>query len=210
MQKKALTITLNKIIEEDICEELNFEGLLAAQGDRETYDTPITLFTIAKVADFRGMICFLAVVMAQRDERLLCLELVEGILEVFEGAYPLDKRPEQAIQAAKDYYSEGKISIGELREYSDAAQSARIEANAVKPYISSAAYAAEAIELATVDSPFVDLKDVSCALLEAAERVVYKTPEKVSLEALEAAYFAERKRQCALILKFLERKRRGK
>src|ERR1017187_4078614 len=44
--------------------------------------------------------------LSKEENQQLCIGVTEIVLEIFEKKYPNDKRPREAIQAAKDYLNE--------------------------------------------------------------------------------------------------------
>jgi hypothetical protein len=82
-----------------------------------------------------------------REKQDLSINCAEIVLPIFEEKYPNDKRPREAIEAAKDY-SEGKITREELIVKSDAADAAR--KNVGKDYFP--AYAATAAYYTAYDA----------------------------------------------------------
>ena len=74
------------------------------------------------------------------DKQQLSIQLAEIVLEIYEAKYPNDKRPREAIQAAKDYLA-GTISLNNLREKRYAAAYAAADAAAYAAAYAYAAYA---------------------------------------------------------------------
>ena len=60
----------------------------------------------------------------ERVARLFAADCAEHVLHIFEAVYPNDKRPREAIEAARKY-ARGEISAEELRVYANAVYDAR-------------------------------------------------------------------------------------
>jgi hypothetical protein len=82
----------------------------------------------------------------KEQNQQIAIGVAEIVLVIFENKYPDDKRPREAIQAAKDYLS-GVIGIDKLRKKraaAAAANAAAAAANAAAAAAANAAYAAAA------------------------------------------------------------------
>ena len=77
----------------------------------------------------------------KEQNQQIAVRVAEIVLPVYERRYPDDKRPREAIEAAKQFIA-GHISLEELRRKRDAAAAAYAAAYAADAYAADAAYAA--------------------------------------------------------------------
>ena len=105
----------------------------------------------------------------KEQNQQVAIGVAEIVLELFENKYPEDKRPRQAIQAAKDYLN-NTITLDELRLYRRAAAAAADAAAYDAAYdAADAADAAYAAAAAAAD----DADDAAYATADAAYDAAY-------------------------------------
>jgi hypothetical protein len=126
---------------------------------------------------------------------LFACDCAEHVLHLFEERYPKDKRPREAIQAAREYV-DGKITIEELRKAAWAADAATRAAWAADA-AAWAAWAADAARAARAAARAARTADAAEVAYEAAWAAAGAT------WAARAAEAAERKWQNDLLLKML-------
>ena len=128
----------------DACNE-GYDMVAKALGGDSAYgmNKPIPLSAILEHAGIKNTFWCLRRLaldpLQQRDLRLFAADCAEHVLPCFEGRHPNDKRPREAIQAAKDF-ANGILSRGQLKIAADAAYAAANAANAANA--ADAAYAA--------------------------------------------------------------------
>ena len=123
-----------------------YRHLAEALGGIDAYgkDTPIPL---ARIIDTNGITdaiwalcaCAEESAVVERIARLFAADCAESVLHLYEKEYPKDKRPHNAIQAARDFVN-GEITVEEFTAAGDAARAA---ASAAWDAAWAAAWAAE-------------------------------------------------------------------
>ena len=111
MRKTTLTTTFNRLRAARACAD-GYRKLATHLGSVDTYgaDKPINLLTVLESNGLDDTLWCLRATEQNSDRvaRLFAADCAEAVLHLFEGLYPDDKRPRQAIQAARDY-AEGRI-----------------------------------------------------------------------------------------------------
>ncbi len=181
-----ITTTLNKIRQKEPCQN-GWEKLLKFLNKTEADDEPLPLLTILKsngVSD-----CLWAFQCTEGYDsiyRHIAADFAESVLHIFEEKYPEDKRPRQAIQAARDF-ADGKID-GAAR---DAARDAAWDAARDAARAAARAAARDAAGDAAGDAARDAAWDAAWAAAWDAARA--------------AARDAEEKKQYQIILKYLSK-----
>ena len=118
-----LTTTLSRIRGHSPCSD-GWKKLVKHLGGIDAFgeDTPINLLTILESNGVQDMLWSLRATIEDSKpvSSQLAVAFAEEVMPIFEARYPNDKRPRNAIQAAKDFAS-GKISMQEVRAAADAA-----------------------------------------------------------------------------------------
>jgi len=150
------------------------------------FDEPITLDMILdsdiKLKHKYWFVCFK--LLTKEQNRKVAIGVAEILLEIYENKYPNDKRPREAIQAAKDYLV-GTINLDELKTKRDAAAYASYEAGGA---YAGAAYAAACDNAATdyiyaaVDAAAYAANDY---VFDAAAKTTVKDFNKLLLDYLK-------------------------
>jgi hypothetical protein len=143
---------------------------------------------------------------------LFACDCAEHVLHFFEEKYPKDKRPKEAIHAAREYV-DGKISIEEFNKVTKAAEAAAWAARAADAAgVAEAAYdtaeaakAAWAVEAAARAAEAAWAADAAGAAGAAAEAAA-EAAARAAEAAEEAARVAERKWQNDRLLELLKLK----
>jgi hypothetical protein len=158
-------------------------------GDSYDPDAEINLLTILESNGVADMLsCLRATYQDSRKiASQLAIEFAELSLCYFEKKYPNDKRPREAIQAARDFNA-GKIKIAVLREKRDASYAAAVYATYA--YAAAAAAAAYAAAYAAADAAYADaVYDAAADTAAAAYAAIYDAAADAS--AAYAAYAAD-------------------
>ena len=175
-----ITTTLNAIRQHSLGED-GWEKLLKHLGKTKADDEPLKFSTILESNGLDYALWFLRVLPEEHHGKIrhLAADCAERVLHIFEIEYPEDKRPREAIQAARDF-ADGKITKDEMAAAASAAAAAYASASAAAAAYAYAAYAAYAAAAAY-------------AAYAAAAYAAY---------AASTAYAAERKAQAELLIKY--------
>jgi len=130
-------ITLNKIKEKYPCSD-GWKKLLKNLGKAKADDDELSLITILDSNGIKDAIWSLRC-LNYKDYCLFLADIADSVLHIFEEKHPEDKRPRLAIQAIRDYKSNG-ISIDKLHKARAAAYDAAYDAADAAAY--AATYAA--------------------------------------------------------------------
>ncbi len=182
-----LTTTLNRIRNCSPC-TTGWRKLLDYLGKDFDPDAEINLLTLLDSNDVPDLLWTLRATVqdSRRTASQLAIEFAEQALPVFERRYLNDLRPQQAIQAARDYL-DGRISVEEL-------QAARLDA-----YAAAIAAAADNAAAAAIANAAAD----NAAAAAAADNAAANAAAYVAANA--AAYVADtRKKQAEIIRSILE------
>ena len=117
--------------------------------NEECYVTPTCISTLEELLDsnipLKDKYWFVCRKLATKEQnQQIAIDVAEIVLHIYEEKYPDDKRPREAIQAAKDYLRD-VINIDELGNKRDAAYAAHADA-------ADAAYAAYAAAADAADA----------------------------------------------------------
>lgn len=127
-----MTTTLNKLRAHGPCAS-GWKKLLAHLGKTQADDEPLKLSTILEANGIRDAVWALRSLNdVDKELRLFACDCAESVLHLFEGVYPKDNRPRNAIETARKYAQETAT-----KEELDAA-------NAAAYYAYYAAYYADA------------------------------------------------------------------
>src|SRR5574337_420951 len=143
MEKIKLITTLNNILEFSPCSE-GLDKFLKYVGRDFPKDKEINLLTILESNGIDHFFwCFKTLKNNKKEEfkilSLICADIAESTISIFESKYPKDNRPKKAIEAIRLFVDE-KISLNKLIKSKHAASAAA----AYAAYAASAAYAAYA------------------------------------------------------------------
>ena len=177
---EPITTTLNAIRAHSPCED-GWADLLKHLGKTKADDEPLKFSTILESNGIEDALwCLRALPEEHHDKiRHLAADYAERVLYLYEVKCPEDKRPREAIQAARDF-ADGKITIKELAAARAAAWAAAEDADrAARAAAMAAAWAAE---------------DADRAAEDAAEAAAWA--------AEDVAMYAERKIQGELLIKY--------
>ena len=137
--------TLREILKHNPCQsglKKLLEGLKYSNPVTEIeLDRSIKTRFILDNNGYKDCVWVLRVFAGEPDWYRLKADVAEAVLYLFEDKYPEDKRPRQAIQAARDF-ADGKISEEQLNAAYDDASYAAAYAYASASYAYAAAYAA--------------------------------------------------------------------
>lgn len=128
-----LTTSFEKLKEADACKD-RYRHLAEALGGITAYGdtTPITIEQIIEHNGLNDALWAFIAVNETDEAKGIAIELVcacaEQCLDVFEKEYPEDKRPRQAIEAARKFQA-GEISEDELNDAAMEADAAAMAAN---------------------------------------------------------------------------------
>ncbi len=173
MIEKQITTTLNAIRKHSPCED-DWADLLKFLGKTKADSKPLKFSTILESNGIDDALWCLRSLTEKHHPKIrhLAADYAERVLPLFEKYHPEDKRPREAIQAARDF-ADGKITEKDLAAAWAAAGAAAWAA------AGAAAWAAWAAAWAAAE-----------AAAEAAEA------------AAEAAWAAEKKMQVELLIKY--------
>ena len=114
--KDPITTTLRKIREYSPCED-GYKKLCKSLGGVRKYgeDTPVKFSQIVESNGLHDALWCLRTICPEheREVRLYAADCAERVLHVFEKKYPKDKRPTEAIEAARKF-ANGEITQEEL------------------------------------------------------------------------------------------------
>ena len=141
-----LTITFRKLLEHDACSN-GYNRLADALGGDEAYgmDKPINLLSCLDSNPLEDVIWALRA--TEQDSsvpaRLFAADCAESVLHIYESAYANDRRPREAIEAARAF-ARGEIDGATLAAAGDAARDAAraVAADAAWAAARAAAWAA--------------------------------------------------------------------
>lgn len=136
-----MNTTLNAIREHTPCED-SWKALLLSLNKTEADDEPLPLRHILDTLEIEDAIWSLrSLEGADREIRLFSCDCAERVLHLYEGQYPDDMRPRQAIEVARRY-ANGEATDEELTAARDAADAAGDAADADDCDAREAAWAA--------------------------------------------------------------------
>ena len=178
-------VTLNQLKEWNVCAD-GYKDVLEHVGLDYGKDKPINLSTILKSNDFADtMWCVDNMELTpdqERDFRLLACGYADRVLSIFEKTYPDDKRPREAIEAARQF-ANGEID--------DAARAGAAAGDAAWAAAGAAMDAAWAARAAARDAARAAARDAAWAARaaawaagDAARAAEQKTQEEMLIELL--------------------------
>jgi len=121
-----LSTTFRLAHKANACQD-SYKAVAKALGGIRAYgkDTPIPLVKVLEIQGLDDALWCLRCTEQSADKlvRLFACDCAEHVLPLFEKRYPKDKRPQQAIEAAREYAND-EITLEELRAAADATWSA--------------------------------------------------------------------------------------
>ena len=184
-------ITLNQIRQHDPCKS-GWEKLLRSLPDNMPLDKP---FDFRHIIESNGIVDAIWALKCI-DNKELCVRFTvkcaESVLHIFEKIYPNDKRPRQAIEAAKKWLDNPSSEIATAAtDAFDAAYAAYMKANAFSSEDAAARSAAYAADIDTADA-----HNAAAAAACAAARAAGSKHH--------SAYLVEREKQKQFLLELLK------